>query len=433
MPEGRRPLGGIDLNATQRAGTEAPDRDAVEPGSVRWLQGLERARQRAAAGPDPRVVTVCGREGGLWERFGPARAGGGGLLVRSDRGRQRRILRSDGSVADLWEAVAEPRVPGTKTIHLVAGGGPRPRLKRTVVLELRAAAVHLVPPKDRADRTPMPMLAVSVRGARPPRGRDPLHGVLRSTEGEADLRHARRRVAGYEARGPLEDYFEAYFRVLKVGARIEERKLPDADDLRTCLAFDAIPQGGSWTSSAARATCPTAPPSMSSPTAKSGFSTDGSGTIASSVPRPGRRPASAPSRPISPAGRASGPAGAGRFRVLRTSGRRGGHSRPDSKAPDPKDTAQAPDYVNHRKGRWNGRGRARARRTRMAAPRDPGGPGRGVPSRGSAAARLLRSRARAGRGPGSSAARVRGRARARPPGGHTAGPGPGLQSSFAGL
>ncbi len=236
-----------DRDATEREGTEAPDcdateregtdRDAVKPESVRWLQGLERARQLAAACPDTRVVTVCDREGDIWERFVQARAGGVGLLVRSDRGRQRRVVRSDGSVADLWEAMAEPPVLGTKTVHLAACGGPRPRLQRTVILELRAtAAVYLVPPKNRDDRTPMPVLAVSVREARPPKGRDPLHWVLLSTEGEADLQHARRIVAWYEARWTLEEYF----RVLKVGARIEERKLQDADDLRTCLAFDAI-------------------------------------------------------------------------------------------------------------------------------------------------------------------------------------------------
>ncbi len=225
-----------DRDATEREGTAAPDRDAVKPESVRWLQGLERARQLAAACPDTRVVTVCDREGDIWERFVQARAGGVGLLVRSDRGRQRRVVRSDGSVADLWEAMAEQPVLGTKTVHLAACGGPRQRLKRTVILELRAAAVHLVPPKNRDDRTPMPVLAVSVREARPPKGRDPLHWVLLSTEGEANLQHARRIVAWYEARWTIEEYF----RVLKVGARIEERKLQDADDLRKCLAFDAI-------------------------------------------------------------------------------------------------------------------------------------------------------------------------------------------------
>ena len=33
---------------------------------------------------------------------------------------------------------------------------------------------------------------------------------------------------------------EEYFKVLKTGARIEDRRLDHADDLRKCLAFDAI-------------------------------------------------------------------------------------------------------------------------------------------------------------------------------------------------
>ncbi len=131
--------------------------------------------------------------------------------------------------------MARQPVPGTKTLRIRSCGGPRPRLERKAVLELRAATVELVLPKDRDDRTPTPMLAVSVRERRPPPDREPLHGVLRTTEGGPDLEHARRIVAGYEARWTLEEYF----RVLKVGTRIENRRLDDADDLRKTLAFEA--------------------------------------------------------------------------------------------------------------------------------------------------------------------------------------------------
>ena len=41
---------------------------------------------------------------------------------------------------------------------------------------------------------------------------------------------------GYESRWSIEEYF----RVLKTGTRIEDRRLDDADDFRKCLAFDAI-------------------------------------------------------------------------------------------------------------------------------------------------------------------------------------------------
>ena len=40
----------------------------------------------------------------------------------------------------------------------------------------------------------------------------------------------------YETRWSIEEFF----RVLKTGTRIEDRRLDDAEDLRKCLAFDAI-------------------------------------------------------------------------------------------------------------------------------------------------------------------------------------------------
>ncbi len=104
------------------------------------------------------------------------------------------------------------------------------------VLKLRAAHVGLLPPKDRTDRSPLPMLAVAVRDPRPRRDREP-HPLERLTpKGEADLAHTRRIVAWDEARWPLKEDCH----VLKVGARSEARRLDDANDLHKSLAFDAV-------------------------------------------------------------------------------------------------------------------------------------------------------------------------------------------------
>ena len=116
-------------------------------------------------------------------------------------------------------------------------GGPRKRRERKARLELRAARVDLAPPTNRTgDAAPLAMLAVSVFEPDPPNGKAPLHWVLLTTEGEADIDNARRIVAWYEARWTIEEYF----RILKVGTRVEDRKLDHADDLRKCLAFDAV-------------------------------------------------------------------------------------------------------------------------------------------------------------------------------------------------
>ena len=232
VTEARRPLGVFELNATQRdarAGDEAPE-------SVRWLRGLERAGELASACPDSRVITLCDREGDIWEMFRSARETGDGLLVRSDRGRQRRVV-TDGGTRELWDFMTAQPALGTRTIAISPCGGPRKRRERKARLELRAAMVDLVAPADRAgDEAPLAMLAVSVFEPDPPKGKDPLHWVLLTTEGQADADSARRAVEWYEARWTIEEYF----RILKVGTRVEDRKLDHADDLRKCLAFDAV-------------------------------------------------------------------------------------------------------------------------------------------------------------------------------------------------
>ncbi len=66
--------------------------------------------------------------------------------------------------------------------------------------------------------------------------RDPLDWMLLTTEGEACAADALKTVTFYERRWLIEEHFRA----LKVGTRIEDRRLDQADDLRKCLAFDAV-------------------------------------------------------------------------------------------------------------------------------------------------------------------------------------------------
>ncbi len=80
------------------------------------------------------------------------------------------------------------------------------------------------------------MLAVSVLEPEQPKGKMPLHWVLLASKSEAEVDDARRFVAWYETRWTIEEYFG----ILKVGTRVEDRKLDHADDLRKCLAFDSV-------------------------------------------------------------------------------------------------------------------------------------------------------------------------------------------------
>ena len=240
-----RPLGMYTVDTDFR---QAEDKD-----SVRWVDGLERAQELARACPDSRVVTVCDREGDFRELISRAEQTGAALLVRASRGAQRRVALASGEDADLWDHVLETEPVGGRTIEVPACGVPNRRRGRTAKLTLRCTAVDLLPPKDREREPPVRMIAVSAREEDPPRRpalpaskkrkqNQPLHWMLLTTEGQGDLDTACTVLRWYELRWRIERFFHA----LKVGTRIEDRRLDEADDLRKCLAFDAITAFRVW-------------------------------------------------------------------------------------------------------------------------------------------------------------------------------------------
>ena len=137
---------------------------------------------------------------------------------------------------DLWAHVEAQPPLARKTILLPACGGPRKRKQRKVKLDLRACEVVLLAPKQAADPTPTPMLAVSATEREPPKNKQPLHWLLLTNRGEPSAESAQQVVHWYQTRWAIETWFS----VLKTGTRIKDRQLDDAEDLRKCLAFDAI-------------------------------------------------------------------------------------------------------------------------------------------------------------------------------------------------
>ena len=61
-----------------------------------WVEGLDRARELAAACPDTRVVSVCDREGDFRELLAHAAEHGDALLVRASRSARQRVLTEGG-------------------------------------------------------------------------------------------------------------------------------------------------------------------------------------------------------------------------------------------------------------------------------------------------------------------------------------------------
>ena len=230
-----RPLGMISLDATFR---QADGKD-----SIRWLDGVTQAEQLAAACPDSKVVSVCDREGDFWELLSHAHATSAALLVRANKAAQRRVIGDDGQAEDLWSYVGKAEPVGERRIEVPACGGPKRRLGRSTRLVLRCLTVELIPPKM-IGGTPLRMIAVSAKEEDPPASDKvkPLDWLLLTTEGQADFETACTTLHWYELRWQIERFFYA----LKVGTRIEDRRLDAADDLRKCLAFDAITAFRVW-------------------------------------------------------------------------------------------------------------------------------------------------------------------------------------------
>ena len=232
-PAGRM-LGVLDIDGQFR--NRCAPEDAPEE-SIRWIEGFETASELASAcGAGTRVVSVCDREGDIWELFERQAElnEAVGLLVRSNAARRRKTLDDDDELADLSSHVEGLEPVASRPVQIEAQGGKRARKARKARVSLRIARVQIKAPGKNAST--LPLIAVSAMERKAPTGHEPLNWFLLCSEGEADSDNAARIVGWYEKRWGIEEYF----RVVKSGCQVEKRQFDDAEDMLKCLAFDAI-------------------------------------------------------------------------------------------------------------------------------------------------------------------------------------------------
>ena len=240
--EGRRALGVSGLETWARP--EAEPAAEREKESRRWFRGFDQGRALGRACPHTRVVVVGDRESDIYAllKWQAEHATEAGLVVRANASRQRQVQVWDPQLqATMRRTLAsqpdfETPVKTGRQVRVEAQGGQRARRRRTAVTELRIGQVALQPPKERPEDGPVTAWVVRVLETDPPAGQAPLEWLLVSSEGGPTAEWAERIVGWYEARWGIEEYF----RVLKSGTRIEDRRLQQADALVKCLAFDAI-------------------------------------------------------------------------------------------------------------------------------------------------------------------------------------------------
>jgi len=243
--EGRRPLGVSGLEVWARPLQEPPDEGEKE--SRRWFRGLRQGLELAQARGGRPVLVVGDRESDIYDLFklqSEHEEQGLELLVRVNLGRQRKVrVRCTQLRTEMLRPLREQpdflrRVRFGRSFRVLSQGGKRARRGKRIETEVRIGAVEVQPPEARRQRGERGVEAwlVHVLQTNPEPGEDPLEWLLLSTLGGPSEPWARRIVRWYEARWGIEEFF----RVLKSGARIEDRRLRTAQALQKCLAFDAI-------------------------------------------------------------------------------------------------------------------------------------------------------------------------------------------------
>ena len=232
--------GGTDMEpAAQAAGAarSPEEEEEEEKESIRWQRSFERACELGRACGGTRVISLSDRDGDIRGLFAAQAAApeAAGLLMRARRSKQRRVLVNGKGVA-LFAHMDRVEPCARRTLELTARGGEQAGRTRTATLEFRIARVDLMAAAGKQPG-PLPLTAVLITEPDPPRkSRQPLRWLLLSSEGDATAEWAVRICRWYETRRSIEEYFRA----LKTGTCIEDRRLDDADGLRKSLVFDAI-------------------------------------------------------------------------------------------------------------------------------------------------------------------------------------------------
>ena len=221
--------------------------------SVRWLETYRQACEVAQDIPDTRFICVADSEADIYELLQETQEGSQGLdwIVRAC---QDRAIRNDsGSETDsdtqakhLREQVAAEDVLFTQTVNVRGRkakvscedrGRRQPRKSRTAEVEVRASRVTLRAPW-RHDRKLMDVSVnvILVTEVEPPADDVPIEWILLTSLPIDSVEHVRTVIQYYCVRWMI----EVFFRTLKSGCRVEERRFEHIDRVLPCLAVYLI-------------------------------------------------------------------------------------------------------------------------------------------------------------------------------------------------
>jgi hypothetical protein len=234
----------VPLSAAQkRAVRKAAPIEEKE--SLRWLEGLRQARDLARQLPGVQCVCIADSEADVYELFAEPR--GEPPVHWLIRACQNRALKKDAETSSLLrQRVLESPVLFTKKITVRGRQAKtacetrqrrQSRETREAFMEVRAATVTLRPP-PRTDRD-LPAVRVNVvlvSEVDPPAGEPAVEWLLVTTLPIDTVDQVRQVVEYYSVRWLI----EVFFRVLKSGCRVEERRFERLDRFLCCAAVYLI-------------------------------------------------------------------------------------------------------------------------------------------------------------------------------------------------
>ncbi len=232
-------IGAKNLSRSERARTPIEEKE-----SFRWVTTLEAARRAAESCPTTRCICVADSESDIYEVL--EAAGGGEVPDWIVRACQNRTLSEGTEQTLLWERVAESpelfrqtiSVRGRRALTACETRSRRQsRESREAETTVRAARVTLRPP-HRPHRKPaaVTLNVVLVREEQPPREEEPIEWLLLTSLPIDDAEQVRQVIDAYRIRWMI----EIFFRVLKSGCRVEERRFEAVDRVLACLAVYLI-------------------------------------------------------------------------------------------------------------------------------------------------------------------------------------------------
>lgn len=190
----------------------------------RWLDGYEDIVEATRDVPRrTRVIAVMDRAADCFELFDAQRRHGRvDLLVRAQHDRN-----LEGKGRKLFAALAEG--PAAGCVEVETAGR-----KRLAVCELRFRRLTLA--ATRGDAAPVPVHGVHLVEREPPAGEEAVQWHLLTTVPVAEVAAAAEVVRHYLQRWRLEDYF----RVFKVGCRVEHLPFRAVDWLQRALPINSV-------------------------------------------------------------------------------------------------------------------------------------------------------------------------------------------------